>query len=194
MIKDYMNQINDAMYTIDDLVLSRVRNSLLLCAERGFQVLTIGNGGSAAIADHWSCDHTKGVRGDTRLFPNVRSLAQNVSMVTAIANDISYDEIFSQQINYCQEDYALVLAVSSSGNSPNIVKGLQAARDRGYGTIAFVGFDGGKVVKDNMADYILHVKSNNYGVVEDCHQILMHIVAQNLRTTYTYKDPYTLKL
>lgn len=194
MIKDYMHQVNDAMCTIDDLVLSRVRNALLLCAERGFQVLAIGNGGSAAIADHWSCDHTKGVRGDTRLFPNVRSLAQNVSMVTAIANDISYDEIFSQQINYCQEDYALVLAVSSSGNSPNIVKGLQAARDRGYGTIAFVGFDGGKVVKDNMADYIIHVKSNNYGVVEDCHQILMHVIAQNLRTTYTYKDPLTLKL
>lgn len=194
MIYEYMGQINEAMATVDKLTLLRARNQILWCADNRQQILVIGNGGSAAVADHWSCDHTKGIRGDTSLTPNVRSLAQNVSMITAIGNDIGYEEIFSKQIEYCQEYHALVLAISSSGSSPNIVKGLKAARDRNYSTLAFVGFDGGEVVKGNMADNIVHVKANNYGVVEDCHQMLMHIIAQNLRLAYTYKDFNNLKL
>lgn len=189
-----MDEINFAMESVDVLLLNRVRNSILLCSERKYPILTIGNGGSAAIGDHWSCDHTKGIRGDTDLTPNIRNLGSNMSLMTAIANDISYDEVFSEQINYCQDEYALVVAISSSGSSPNIVKGLKKARDKKYGTLAFVGFNGGTIVKENLADYVIHVKSNNYGIVEDCHQMLMHIIAQDIRKKYTTKDISELKL
>lgn len=194
MINEYQEMINHGLNTVDELVLKRIRNSLQICAERRNPVLTIGNGGSAAIADHWSCDHTKGVRQDVDIFPDVRCLANDMSIITAIANDISYDHIFSKQIEWCSAPYALVLAVSSSGNSPNIINGLKAAREKEYGTVAFVGFSGGEILRDRLADYIIHVDVNNYGVVEDCHQILMHILAQDIRKKLTKKNISDLSL
>ena len=117
-----------------------------------------------------------------------------MSLMTAIANDMSYEDVFSKQIEWYQAEQAIVRAISSSGSSPNITKALRAARDKNYGTIAFVGFDGGKILADNLADYIIHVNVNNYGVVEDCHQILMHYLAQDIRKSLTRKHISDLKL
>jgi len=194
MLKEYQQMINDALNTVDEVELTKVMNVLTYCAIHRHPILTIGNGGSAAIADHWSCDHTKGVGEDTDFTPNTRNLGCNMSLMTAIANDFSYDEVFSKQIKYAQDDYAVVLAISSSGNSPNIIKGLKQAKEENFGTIAFVGFGGGAVVKENLADQIIHVKCDNYGVVEDCHQILMHVLAQNIRKMYANKPCSSLKL
>lgn len=194
MLKEYQNKINEALDTVDETKLEKIRDLLVLCADESWPVLTVGNGGSAAIADHWSCDHTKGVRQDVDKTPNVRNLASNMSLMTAIANDISYDEVFSKQIEYSQDSHAAILAISSSGSSPNIVKALKKAREKDFSTIAFVGFDGGTIVKEDLADYIIHVKYNNYGVVEDCHQMLMHMLAQDIRLLYTKKQLSYLKL
>lgn len=194
MILEYKNMINEALDSVDERVLDRIKQSLILCMERSYPILTFGNGGSAAIAEHWSCDHTKGIRDDVRSFPNVTNLGSNMSLMTAIANDISYDEVFSKQIEYHSSEFATVIAISSSGSSPNIVKGLKQAREKDFATIAFVGFEGGTILKERLADHIIHVKSNNYGVVEDCHHILMHVLAQSIRKSNTHKDPAILKL
>ena len=177
---DYKKMLNDALDSIDQDALQQFAEELYHMADGRTPLLVCGNGGSAAIAEHMSCDHTKGVCMDTNLDPFVIPLASNVSLMTAIANDIGYHEVFSKQIEWFSDPNAVVLVISSSGNSPNILKALQAAKSRGMYSMALVGFDGG-AAKD-LANLTVHVKSNNYGIIEDCHQIIMHMVAQNIRT------------
>lgn len=184
MLKEYQSMLNQALDSVDVEVLENVKDLLLAYGRNNREILTIGNGGSADISDHWSCDHTKGIQTDTVFNTSVRNLASNMGLVTAIANDIGYDEIFSKQIDWCNRDKVLVIATSSSGSSPNIVKGLLKAKEKQYDTIAFVGFDGGTVLKQQLADHIIHVNSDNYGIIEDSHQILMHVLAQYIRKNY----------
>ena len=127
MIEDYMKQINSAIETVDKRELELVLKSLTFCATSRIPILAIGNGGSAAIAHRWSCDHSKGVNEDTKMLANVTNLASNMSLMTAIANDTGYQEVFSKQIRYFQSPGALVLAISSSGNSPNIIEEIGRA-------------------------------------------------------------------
>jgi D-sedoheptulose 7-phosphate isomerase len=191
MLRSYQHMINAGLDSVDTIALNHVRNVLFTAANNEWPVLMIGNGGSAAIGDHWSCDFTKGISEDTNKKINVRNLGSNMAIMTAIANDIGYDQVFSKQIEWCNEE-ALVIAISSSGSSPNIVNGLKKANEMEMPTVALVGFDGGTVLKENLADFIIHVDVDNYGVVEDCHQIIMHTIAQNIRSQYKIKD--TIKL
>ena len=189
---DYRNLINSALRTIDEFSFLECERGLVQLAKEQIPVLVCGNGGSAAIAEHMSCDHTKGVCMDTNLHPYVIPLQSNVSLITAIANDIAYDQIFAKQIEWFPNWRAAVFVISSSGNSPNVVNALKEASKRGMTTFAMVGFDGGIILKNEMADHILHVDSNNYGVVEDCHQILMHALAQSIRLNHAKTN--TIKL
>lgn len=185
--KHYKELLNQALNNIDDMEIDSVYGVISKYAEKGYPILVCGNGGSAAISEHLSCDHTKGVACDTNLNPFIVSLPSNVSLTTAIANDIGYDEIFAKQVEWFTDPRAALLVISSSGNSPNIIKALKAAKNKSMTTMAMVGFDGGAVVKESLADCIIHVKSNNYGVVEDCHQIIMHSMAQSLRLSHSNK-------
>lgn len=154
-------------------------------------VVVFGNGGSAAIADHFCCDFVKGVRTDTNLTPRCTSLASNGPLVSALANDINYNQVFSEQILY--HNPSLAIAVSSSGNSKNILNALQIARGSNIKTVALVGFDGGEVLKTNAADAIIHVKADNYGIVEDCHMMILHSLIQKIRREFAIY-PYGIKL
>jgi D-sedoheptulose 7-phosphate isomerase len=100
-------------------------------------------------------------------------------MLTAIGNDISYDAVFSEPLKYYLTDKDAVLLVSSSGNSPNVVKACEYANSRGVPTIAFVGFKGGKLAE--RATHVVHVAVDNYGIVEDAHQSLIHALTQYMR-------------
>jgi D-sedoheptulose 7-phosphate isomerase/D-glycero-D-manno-heptose 1,7-bisphosphate phosphatase len=185
---DYRNLINAALKTVDEFAFLKFERGLVKLAEEQIPLLVCGNGGSAAIAEHMSCDHTKGICMDTNLNPYVIPLQSNVSLVTAIANDIAYDQIFAKQIEWFPNRRAAVLVISSSGNSPNVVNALRAAAKYNMTTFAMVGFDGGLIAKNEMADHILHVNIDNYGVVEDCHQILMHALSQSIRLQHTNKS------
>jgi D-sedoheptulose 7-phosphate isomerase len=147
--------------------------------KRDAQIFVCGNGGSAAIANHLVCDHAKGIQTDTPLRPRVRSLAENIELLTAISNDISYNEVFAFQLATFARQGDLLITVSSSGNSENVVRALQWARAHQVATIAMTGFDGGR--SSQLSDVNLHVASENYGVVEDIHQSLMHVFAQFIR-------------
>jgi phosphoheptose isomerase len=140
-----------------------------------------------------SCDHTKGVIQDTLMTPFMIPLQSNVSLCTAIANDIGYEHIFSKQIEWFPSTTQFgVLVVSSSGNSPNIINALRVCKDMHIRTMAMVGFDGG--LAKELADTCVHVRSNNYGIVEDAHQIIMHSMAQSISIKNTFKEPSNLKL
>ena len=108
--------------------------------------------------------------------------------MSAISNDLGYQQSFAFQLSCFGKPSDLLIAVSSSGNSPNIIKAIEVAKELDMHVIAFTGFDGG--IAGKLADINLHVSSDNYGVVEDCHQILMHTIAQHVRLTHS--NPETL--
>lgn len=188
-INEYNKWIETALKTIDPKAFDAAEKLIEKNNSRKNPTIVFGNGGSAAIAEHFTCDHTKGVRHDTqsetahvinKMRPNFHSLPSNVSLLTAIANDYGYEYVFSKQVEWFENKNALVIAISSSGSSPNIVNGLNVANRKGYDTIALVGFDGGTILREQLASTIVHVIFNNYGVVEDCHQIVMHALAQSI--------------
>ena len=155
------------------------RPSLLEAYMRGARMFSCGNGGSASIANHVQCDHVKGVRTTTDLTPQVLSLSTNVELLTAIANDLGYENVFVYQLQSQSGPGDVLMAVSSSGRSANIVRALEWARDHGLRTIAITGFDGGAARA--VAEVSLHVECTNYGIVEDLHQAIMHALAQYVR-------------
>jgi D-sedoheptulose 7-phosphate isomerase len=183
---EYFSRYVSILHNVANSVnISSIRAAYDLLKTHMEDVVIFGNGGSAAIADHFCCDFVKGLRTDTDLKPKCVSLVSNGPLTTALANDSSYDMIFSEQIGYHRP--RLAIAVSSSGNSKNVINGLIAAKYYGAKTIALVGFDGGDVLKRKHADEIIHVNSNNYGIVEDVHMMLLHSFVQNLRLTFSNK-------
>ncbi|MCZ6467410.1 MAG: SIS domain-containing protein, partial [Alphaproteobacteria bacterium] len=121
-----------------------------------------GNGGSAAIANHLLCDHVKGIRTDTGLRPRVVSLSANLELITAIANDIDYDDVFLYQLESLARPGDMLMTISASGDSENIVRAIEWARGNGVKSIALSGFGGGR--SGRLADISLHVEGDNYGV------------------------------
>ena len=138
-----------------------------------------GNGGSASIAEHFACDHQKSLTSTKRFKPKVISLSSNLPLITAIANDVDYSNVFSDQLKYNFESGDILFVISASGNSPNILEALKFAKKNKIFTISFTGFNGGKAKK--LSDINLHCRSFNYGIVEMMHHNFMNIIAQYLR-------------
>jgi len=176
---EYAKELARASETIDPEAMERAGNLLAGAYASGARMFSCGNGGSASIANHMQCDHMKGIRSGTDLAPQVLSLAANVEVLTAIANDIGYHEVFVYQLQSQARPGDVLIAVSSSGRSRNIVDALTWARDNGLRTIAITGFEGGAA--RTVADVAIHVDCTNYGVVEDLHQAVMHALAQYVR-------------
>lgn len=175
----YYERFARALLDFDKQPLSGVLSVVDQVLARRGTIWVAGNGGSAAIADHTVCDTSKGTHVEGK--PPLRSvsLAANGPMITALANDISYEKVFSEQLKYYLQDGDAVLLVSSSGNSPNVVDACRYANERGVPTIAFVGFKGGKLAE--LAKHVVWIKVDNYGIVEDAHQSLVHVLTQYLR-------------
>ena len=175
----YAEEMSRAAKTIEPEAFDRAAAILAEAYTRGARMFSCGNGGSASIANHVQCDHVKGVRTTTDLAPQVLSLSTNVELLTAIANDMGYENVFVYQLQSQSRPGDVLMAVSSSGRSANIVRALEWARDHGLRTIAITGFDGGQA--RTVAEVSLHVECTNYGVVEDLHQAVMHALAQYIR-------------
>jgi D-sedoheptulose 7-phosphate isomerase/D-glycero-D-manno-heptose 1,7-bisphosphate phosphatase len=182
----YADEATRAAKSIDAAALDRAAAILLDAYTSGAGVFACGNGGSAAIANHLQCDHSKGVRTATDLLPKVVSLSVNVELLTAIANDMSYEDVFVYQLQCHSAPGDVLIAVSSSGRSPNIVRALTWARDHDLRTIALTGFDGGEA--STVAEVSIHVDGTNYGIVEDLHQAIMHALAQYIRQSRMSTD------
>ncbi len=172
----YCDEIATASASIDPDALDRAAQILLDAYTGGAGVFTCGNGGSAAIANHMQCDHVKGVHAKTRMAPRVVSLSNNVELLTAIGNDLAFEDVFAYQLQCSAREGDVLVAISSSGRSPNIVRAIATAREHGLRTIALTGFDGGEARE--LAEVAIHVDCRNYGIVEDLHQAVMHALAQ----------------
>lgn len=186
---NYANRVSEGLESVDKLQLEKIFNLLDSAYHNKTPVYVCGNGGSFTMSDHFDCDHSKGINYDTSLRPRIEPLTTG-SILTAIANDIGYDQIFSFQLNNKGDVGNILVVISASGNSPNIINAIKKAKELGMISIAFVGFDGGEASK--IADFVLHVKENNYGIVEDCHQCLMHILAQQIRMQYNTNNKIKL--
>ncbi len=189
--REYTDAVWEAMESVDANDLFYICRALDDARANGRTIFVCGNGGSAAIANHLVCDCMKGVAVDAGKHMHVTSLACNVPLMTAIANDIGYDEVFSSQLEWQAVPGDVLIAISSSGESPNIVNALFTARDMGVTTIAISGFSGGIAV--SQANHSVHIKSDNYGVIEDVSQSVMHYIAQTLRRTLSDKNPEDIK-
>ena len=182
----YAEEMARAAKTVEPGAFDRAGEILAEAYVRGARMFSCGNGGSASIANHMQCDHLKGIRNQTDLVPQVLSLSTNVELLTAIANDLGYEKVFVYQLQSQARVGDVLIAVSSSGRSPNIVHALNWARDHGLRTIAITGFGGGEARA--VAEVAIHVDSTNYGVVEDLHQSVMHALAQYIRQSRMTTD------
>ena len=151
--------------------------------ETGQKVFIAGNGGSAATASHMACDFQKTTLGKSHdhLPKRIRAIAlsDNAPLISAWGNDVSYDLIFSQQLRNLADPGDVLLVITASGNSPNILAALETAKEIGLDTIGFLGFQGGK--SKALCDIAVIADSSNYGVIEDAHSIFMHLATAELR-------------
>jgi D-sedoheptulose 7-phosphate isomerase len=177
----YVAYLRDLMTRLDFEAVGRLTAVLDHARRDGRTVFFLGNGGSAATASHWANDLALGARGDGMMPFRTVSLTDNAAIVTAIANDVGYAEVFVRQLEGLLRPGDVVVAISASGNSPNVIRAVEYARARGAVTVGLTGFDGGRLKA--LCDVSVHVPtpSGEYGPVEDLHLMLDHLVTGYLR-------------
>jgi D-sedoheptulose 7-phosphate isomerase len=175
----YLRYLTTVLQGIDTKEIGRFIETLLDARERGAMIFFIGNGGSAATASHFANDLAIGTNDYEKPF-RVCALTDNVAVMTAIGNDFGYEDIFSRQLRVLGKRGDVLVAISASGNSPNLLKAFEAARSAGIRTVALTAFDGGKMRQ--MADEGVHVPTalKEYGPAEDAHMVLDHLVGAYL--------------
>lgn len=146
---------------------------LLDARDRGSHIFIMGNGGSAATASHFVCDFNKGLSRPERKRFRFICLNDNVPSMMAYGNDKGYEDIFVEQLRNFLESGDVVIGISGSGNSMNVVHALQYAKERGCQTVGLVGYDGGKIKK--LAHHCVHIDLADMQIVEDMHMILDHM-------------------
>ncbi len=158
--------------------LDRIIDALLVAFKEDKQVFIMGNGGSAAIASHFACDLGKGtlqnLYDDREKRFRVVSLTDNIALMTAYSNDLDYGQVFSQQLRNLVNAGDIVIGISASGNSKNVINAINLAKKNKATTIGLLGFDGGKL-KD-LVDHKIWVDNDHYGMVEDSHSALQHMI------------------
>lgn len=172
----YFRAYGEAVTAIDKGALAEASRMLWSAYANDRLVFICGNGGSAGISNHGTCDQMKRPEAPGAPKPRVVSLASSPETMTMIANDYGYEEVFRYQLQGLARAGDMLITISSSGNSENIVRALEWAKENGLPTVALTGFSGGRSAK--MADVNIHVPSENYGIIEDAHQSIMHIFAQ----------------
>jgi len=177
--KNYVSIKNKLLNKINKNELKNIIEEILTAVKKQKNIFSCGNGGSASTAEHLSCDFSKGSCTDTSLNIKVFSLNSNVSLMTAIANDISYDDVFSYQLARFGKPNDILLLFSVSGSSKNILKCAKEAKRKKIKIISFTGFNGGKIKK--ISKYNVNLATNNFGIVEDCHLSIMHFISQYIR-------------
>ena len=173
-IKSYHTDFAKIFADFDLEALGTAAELVADCYAADKQIFTAGNGGSAAVAIHLAADFGKNVAGPNDKHPRILSLCCNSATITALANDCGYENIFCFQLRSLLNPGDLVVLVSSSGNSPNIVEAAKFAKTSRATVIGLTGFDGGKLKE--LADINLHVPCNVYELVEDAHSFFCHAI------------------
>ena len=177
--RGYVDHLRDLLIQLDVSSIALFTKTLLSARERGARIFFMGNGGSAATASHFANDIGIGSKSWSKPF-RALSLVDNIPTLTAIANDDGYEEIFVQQLKVQMVPGDVVVAISASGNSPNVVRAIEYANANGAFTVGVTGFDGGKL--KGISRIVIHVPTakGEYGPVEDVHVTLNHLVSAYL--------------
>ena len=175
-IQSYTDRLHDLLNIIDKDAIAATIDAIEQCSQRGNTLFSMANGGSAASASHLVNDLVAGcyLEGQPRL--RTLCLSDNAATVTALANDAGFDHIFSHQLRVHMRPGDVVLAMSVSGNSENLIQAVDYANANGATTIAYAGFDGGRLAEKCQISVVIPTTKDEYGPVEDVFNILGHIV------------------
>ncbi|MCC6441876.1 MAG: SIS domain-containing protein [Armatimonadetes bacterium] len=171
---DYLDQLQGTLAKLPRQTIQEIAEILYKAYAEGQKVLLMGNGGSASTASHLACDLQKGIGSLKGKGFKALAITDSLPLLTAWGNDTAYDNIFVEQIQTWAQPGDIVIAISGSGNSPNILRGVQAAREKNAVTIGWAGFEGGKL-KD-LVDHCLVVPSDNMQRIEDIHLVIGHAI------------------
>ncbi|MDR3696321.1 SIS domain-containing protein [Mucilaginibacter sp.] len=179
-LEDYIGRLTDILNKIDSEKLGQVVTAFIEAFKNGNTIYVVGNGGSAATASHMQADFRFFVRYFSKFRPKIVALTDNVPMITAIGNDNNFEDVFVEQMRGQFVAGDVLIAISASGNSPNLVKAAEYANKLGGKTIAFVGFLGGKLNEVSTIPLYTPNPKGDYGPIEDVHMILNHVIVNYL--------------
>ena len=178
-IQDYISTLQLTMDQLPHQLIADVIDLLQQARMKGSQVFILGNGGSASTASHFACDLAKNTRKEGLPHFRVIGLTDNVALFSALANDEGYENVFSEQLTNLIRPGDIVIAISASGNSKNVIKAVEAAHRHEATVIGFTGFDGGCLGQS--ANINIHVNSNIIEHVEDIHLMLEHLIVKTIK-------------
>jgi len=180
--KGYLSELTSSLEKIDLNAVDASIELLIDAHKKGSRIFTAGNGGSSATASHIVCDFNKGISIHTEKKFEMVCLSDSIPTVTAIANDIGYDQVFVLPLKGRMKQGDLLIAISGSGNSKNIILAAEYAKSIGNKVIAFTGYDGGQLFK--MADVNIHLPLHDMQKAEDAHMIMLHLIARAIAERY----------
>jgi len=183
---DYNKKLNEVLKNHHYDEIEKITKSLEISIKTKKKVFVCGNGGSASIANHFLCDFNKGIKisSSKRVVPEIISLTNSIELITAIANDINYNEIFAFQLeNYAKKNDVLII-ISSSGKSKNIINAEKIAKKNKLKIISLIGFSDNQYLK-KLSKHYINLNTKNYGITEDIFQSIMHMISQYLRKKYS---------
>ena len=178
-VREYLSAVTRLIEKLPEDQIQDFVDTIAEAYHTGRQVFILGNGGSAATASHLACDLQKGIGGEAPRKFKVMAVTDSVPIMTAWANDTDYSRIFSEQIDTWANPGDLVIAISGSGNSPNVIRAVEVANNKGAFTYGLAGFGGGKLAQ--VARKCIVASSDNMQHVEDAHMIVSHLVYSCLR-------------
>lgn len=182
--KNYIKNLNEGLNYINLKTVNKIETKILNTIKKKKNIFVCGNGGAASVANHLLCDFNKGIKISSakKIKPKVISLSSNLEILTAISNDISYEDIFTFQLDNYANRGDVLITFSCSGSSKNILNAIKYSNSRDLFTISFTGFATKKIQEYSKIN--LNVGIKNYGICEDIFQILMHILSQNIRQRF----------
>lgn len=175
-IDRYLNGLADVMNKLDRSRINSAIDALMKAYETGGRIFIFGNGGSGATASHIVCDFNKGVSINLKKKFEFVCLNDNIPTMLAIANDLEYGDVFVFQLKDRLRKDDVVIAISGSGNSENVVRAVKYAKECGNSVITLTGYDGGKIMK--LADHPVHANIKDMQKAEDTHMIILHLMCQ----------------
>jgi D-sedoheptulose 7-phosphate isomerase len=189
-LANYVARLDAALRALPGDRMEALGETLFRAYRNDKQVFVLGNGGSSSTASHMAADLAKNTIGPNMKRFRIVSLNDNAAIMTALANDLGYENVFSEQLTNLVQAGDVLIVVSASGNSPNVLKAMRYASSRSAEVIGLLGFDGGAAA--DLADIALVVDSDHYGIVEDAHLIINHILVDYFRTRFLEFRPWVV--
>jgi D-sedoheptulose 7-phosphate isomerase len=189
-IRGYLDRL---LKTLDGMPIEQIATlseMLYRAYSDGKQVFILGNGGSASTASHMAADLGKNTIGPNMRRFRIMSLNDNIPLLTALANDLGYENVFAEQLQNLIQPGDVLIAISGSGKSPNVLRAMEYARSRSAQVAALLGFGGGPAA--GLADLVVLIDSDDYGVIEDAHLIINHILVQHFRGRLAGEQPWSV--